>query len=676
MVCDLGYAVPVHRRPRGGRIIVRQFVVADAGRVGPARPRQFQRMTHAGRLRHLHAEDEILQRISRQEVSDILRHNRLLGFEIEDRHVMGEGAIARGGPSLQFLGGDISLDRLVVGQRRQPKFADESRRKRQVVIERMVLPKDMVAVDAAAPGFAAVEGTGAVQLAAGASHHIDGFAEGLARFIAAAPHHQRRVIAQANRVVAHGFFEDVVGLNAVTVPSRGPFLQNHDAVTVSQVVERIRLRHAAAPGAQQLHMRIFRQLQEAIVAFRLEAQQGIKRAPIRPLDENRFPIDHEGPVVILWIGTLGRRLHLNRANPEGNACMIRRAALGQEGQLQAIQVGLAIIDGPPEPGLGHGEFEQLGLRALCRLHIAGEVMRLAFKVLGFDAADQLTAPFFSRALEREMQAQQAGLGVQRGGEGVHDLDRGRRLQVHRPPDAERGQVDVMPAIDIVDDSAIEPADIHAGEEVVGFALADALRRRIEPNNQRVVAVVQQRCYIVSNLSEHAFMLAQLMPIQPDGAGIADTAEYQSFAAALSRAAETLLQPPGFEALGSGDFVIAAYVWIGNPSRLKQGGLNAARHDGGNGIGPIAAEPIAFFAALDHHPAVIQRETRRSRRVFNAASAQFYCPRRARDGRWSRREGLAVDLVKALGFSHGDLQQRTRITASMDRRRPASHRRRS
>ena len=104
-------------------------------------------------------------------------------------------------------------------------------------------------------------------------------------------------------------------------------MHNHDAVTIRQVVELVGLRHAAAPGAQQLHMRIFRQLQEAIVAVWLEAQQGVKRAPVRPLDEDRFSVDDKGPVVMLRIGSVRRRPHFNGANAKGKTHMIGRAGV-------------------------------------------------------------------------------------------------------------------------------------------------------------------------------------------------------------------------------------------------------------------------------------------------------------------------------------------------------------
>ena len=101
------------------------------------------------------------------------------------------------------------------------------------------------------------------------------------------------------------------------------------------------------------------------------------------------------------------------------------------------------------------------------------------------------------------------------------------------------------------------------------------------------------------------MLAQLLAVQPDSAGIADAAEDQPFAIAFFGALKTLFQPPGLEALGSGDFIVAANVGIGNAAGAEQGGLNAARHKGGDGIVPFAAQPLTCLTALDHFPTIIQ-----------------------------------------------------------------------
>ena len=77
-------------------------------------------------------------------------------------------------------------------------------------------------------------------------------------------------------------------------------------------------------------------------------------------------------------------------------------------------------------------------------------MRLSFEVLRLDAADQTSAPAFCRALQRQMQAQQTSLGLHRSDEGIDNLDCGGCLQRGRAPDAERRQIDIVPAVDIVD----------------------------------------------------------------------------------------------------------------------------------------------------------------------------------------------------------------------------------
>ena len=173
------------------------------------------------------------------------------------------------------------------------------------------------------------------------------------------------------------------------------------------------------------------------------------------------------------------------------------------------------------------------------------------------------------------------------------------------------------------DRCIEPADIHTDEKVVWLAATDALRRRIEPDDQRILAIDQKRSDIVSQFGEHAFVLAQLLPVQPDSARIADAAEDESFAITFFGTLKCLFQPPGFVALGAGAFIVAADIGIRYPARVEQRGLYAARHKGGNGIAPRAVQPLACRTAFRHLPALIKWKTQRSRWMLQTAGAQFY-----------------------------------------------------
>ena len=153
-------------------------------------------------------------------------------------------------------------------------------------------------------------------------------------------------------------------------------------------------------------------------------------------------------------------------------------------------------------GIGQAEFEQLGrFPSLAGSKSQAEMMRLALEILRFNAADEATAParriFAARSVRCRRSKPAAASSVAIKGSTISTA--GDASQRNRAPDAERGQVDIMPAVDVVDDGAIEPADIHADEEVVGFALLMRCGAGSSRTIKRVLAFAKFGRDIVSSI---------------------------------------------------------------------------------------------------------------------------------------------------------------------------------
>ncbi len=121
----LGCAIPVHRRPRGGRAVVVELIIQGTGALRPARPSALQDMAYAHGLRQLRTDNEPLQRLA---TGEILRQtgdspNIIDSRSVDTRRMIGKTARGRSGPKILFVIRQESQDGFAVGIGGQTIFA-------------------------------------------------------------------------------------------------------------------------------------------------------------------------------------------------------------------------------------------------------------------------------------------------------------------------------------------------------------------------------------------------------------------------------------------------------------------------------------------------------------------------------------------------------------------------
>ena len=132
--------------------------------------------------------------------------------------------------------------------------------------------------------------------------------------------------------------------------------------------------------------------------------------------------------------------------------------------------------------------------------------------------------------------------------------RGCAFHAHRTPDAQRGTLRVVPAIDVVEDDRLFPACVVAAflqEPSVVFQ-----RNGVKSHHQRVRLLKVRRDF-EARAAEHALVSAEFDAVEPDGAAIANALEDQPFPRRACRLAKCRFEPPGLVAGLGDDELIAA-----------------------------------------------------------------------------------------------------------------------
>lgn len=141
---------------------------------------------------------------------------------------------------------------------------------------------------------------------------------GMRVLISAAPHGERRMIAQRLDHARHLLVRDdrVGHREGGRPPAGGKLLIDHDALFIAETVELIGLDDAAAPGAEHLDAAPAGKLEQMFIFGGIAFQHGIAPAPVGALDEHRHVVDHKLPAVIALGFRAAQRAFFDRADPE------------------------------------------------------------------------------------------------------------------------------------------------------------------------------------------------------------------------------------------------------------------------------------------------------------------------------------------------------------------------
>ncbi len=197
--------------------------------------------------------------------------------------------------------------------------------------------------DAAAVGGIAMIEAGGIELGGDLlDSAVDDFGGGIA-FVSAAPDDDGRM-----RAIAEDFVADVVEIHlqlqdvgAVAAIGLEEFIPDHDAVLVAEVVE-IVAGALADPVADHVEIGLLMQADLGFEAFAGDALHGFVDSPVAALAHDGDAVDGDGE--IFGAGEIVSDL----SDAEGEIAGVGDLAVDVEGEVEFVEMGLAVAIGPPE----------------------------------------------------------------------------------------------------------------------------------------------------------------------------------------------------------------------------------------------------------------------------------------------------------------------------------------